>query len=533
MNKYLCSIFCSFYKGEKFIKGYLDNVLKQNIFNDIEFIFLDCDSPENEKTYIEPLTKKYSNIKYYRLEKDPGLYAAWNIAIKLCSSDIIGNWNIDDRKPNNGVQLLLDELINDPSLDVVYGTTFVSHVANETYEENDKSKLFKTEKPSFGLLLNHNSPHCMPLWRKRIHDIVGYFNEEYECFSDADMWLKLSLKKGKFKMLEAPIGLYYYNPKGRSSDNDRMQSNYIEAVKAKQKILYQIGQENNIKIKDIFSLNKCYTINDDYYNMINNGYSHIRNKKIVFAGLCRSVADKIRQNINYLENNIKDKVEDYKIVLFENDSSDNTKEILENIALENKNFRYISKNFDRPHFGTTKHKDRIIALAEYRTIVQKYIQNNFSDYDYVILFDTDFLDYSNDGMINSFGWMDRYSHITAMAGFSYTFKNIFGAYHIWNYDSWAYRENWWKDLDYYPYYPEIQAYPKMLYYNYWVPPIGSTPIKVNSAFGGMAIYRTTDYLMGKYGYNDCEHVEFHKSLSDKDTGFELYANPSQVMLLFE
>lgn len=104
---YRCSLFCSLYKGEKFIQGYIEDVLAQSIFKDIEFIFLDCNSPENEKDFIIPLTKEYSNIKYHRLDNDPGLYAAWNIVVKMCSSKIIGNWNVDDRKNSNGVELLL------------------------------------------------------------------------------------------------------------------------------------------------------------------------------------------------------------------------------------------------------------------------------------------------------------------------------------------------------------------------------------------------------------------------------------------
>jgi hypothetical protein len=51
-----CSIFCSFYKGEKFIEGYLNDMLKQSVFDNTEFIFLDCSSTENEKDYIPNTT---------------------------------------------------------------------------------------------------------------------------------------------------------------------------------------------------------------------------------------------------------------------------------------------------------------------------------------------------------------------------------------------------------------------------------------------------------------------------------------------
>ena len=60
---YKCSSFCSFFKGEKFIQSYLENILEQNLFHEIEFILLDCASPENEKEHILPLTDKFENIK--------------------------------------------------------------------------------------------------------------------------------------------------------------------------------------------------------------------------------------------------------------------------------------------------------------------------------------------------------------------------------------------------------------------------------------------------------------------------------------
>ena len=105
----------------------MDNLIEQTIFKDIEFIFLNCDSPENEEQYILPLIQEYSNIQYFKLNNDPGLYAGWNIAIKKCSSSIIGNWNIDDRKNKEGLEILLYQFDKDPELDLLYGFTYFSH----------------------------------------------------------------------------------------------------------------------------------------------------------------------------------------------------------------------------------------------------------------------------------------------------------------------------------------------------------------------------------------------------------------------
>ena len=82
--------------GSDIITKLGDNNILEIIFKDIEFIFLDCNSPEDEKSYILPLIDKYKNIKYFKLDKDPGLYAAWNHAVGLCSADIICIWYIDD-----------------------------------------------------------------------------------------------------------------------------------------------------------------------------------------------------------------------------------------------------------------------------------------------------------------------------------------------------------------------------------------------------------------------------------------------------
>jgi len=246
MKNYKCSIFCSFYKGEKFIEGYLEDVLKQTIFNDIEFVFLDCDSPENEKEYILPLIKKYDNILYHKLEKDPGLYQAWNIAIKLCSSPIIGNWNIDDRKSINSIDILLKRFDKKPSLDVSYGITYVSRIANEAYEDNEYNAVYPYLPHSLENLLRNNSPHCMPLWRKSLHDRFGYFDESYISAADGEFWLRCAFGGATIELVNHPVGLYYENPLGRSTNPAHLQK-CLEEVKRSRLPYLAMLQEQKIK----------------------------------------------------------------------------------------------------------------------------------------------------------------------------------------------------------------------------------------------------------------------------------------------
>lgn len=241
MENYKCSLFCSYYKGKKFIEQYLDNVLEQSVFKDIEFIFLDCNSPENEYEYIKPLTNNYDNIKYHKLDKDPGLYAAWNHAIKLCSSKIIGNWNIDDRKNKEGLEVLLKQFDKNPQLDLVYGITYTSRIANEKYIENNYKEIYPVLQHSLQNLLNNNSPHCMPLWKKNLHDRFGYFDESYKTAADGDFWLRCAIGGAIIEMINHPVGLYFENPEGRSTNPETLQTMIQEVQSMRQKYITLLG----------------------------------------------------------------------------------------------------------------------------------------------------------------------------------------------------------------------------------------------------------------------------------------------------
>ena len=233
MESYICSIFCSFYRGGQFIQGYLENVMEQPLFDQIEWVFMDCASPDNERQFIEPLAERFKNVKYHRLGKDPGLYAGWNLAIQCCSADVVGVWCIDDRKSKEGLGILLKELTTDLSLDVVYGLTYLSTTANEKYEENIHSSMFKCLPHSLSNLLLVNSPHCMPLWRWSLHDRFQYFDNSLYSAADTDFWLRCASEGARFKMIDQPIGLYYVNPTGRSTNPDNMRMLNEEVCKVK------------------------------------------------------------------------------------------------------------------------------------------------------------------------------------------------------------------------------------------------------------------------------------------------------------
>ena len=66
----------------------------------------------------------------------------------------------------------------------------------------------------------HNLPHVMPMWRKEIHEKVGFFLEAYPSCGDWEFWLRSTFLGLNFKRLPETLGVYYFNPNGLSSNGD-------------------------------------------------------------------------------------------------------------------------------------------------------------------------------------------------------------------------------------------------------------------------------------------------------------------------
>lgn len=262
---------------------------------------------------------------------------------------------------------------------------------------------------------------------------------------------------------------------------------------------------------------------DSYWQKVDMGEKYAKSLNICFAGLARNVESSIEKCLNYILN--IPFFNSVSCVVFENDSSDNTKEILLKLEQEYDNLYVLTEDLNAPHLPLSKSSERTQALAKYRNICKEYIKDNLSHCDYISVIDLDFIDISSYGILNTFGYLAN-KEIQAVSGNSFQIKQIFpDRVTPWNYDSWAYRGNWWVDKQ-----TEILEYDPMLWFGFWIPPIGSPIIKVNSAFGGMTTYDTKIYTSSFYDGYDCEHVCFHKNLYTQNEKFNLYLNPSQLML---
>ena len=130
--------------------------------------------------------------------------------------------------------------------------------------------------------------------------------------------------------------------------------------------------------------------------------------------------------------------------------------------------------------------------------------------------------FSVDGVFNSIAWLaeKRSSVISPRAGGMASYSLIRmpqedGNVGVAHYDAWAARPpSWWRDRR-----NEIG----FMWFSAFLPPVGSPPCPMNSAFGGLAVYLTEAYLSGGYSGEDCEHVPHHRRM--RQAGWPMYLNP--------
>ncbi len=214
------SIITSLFKGDDFIVGFLSDITRQTIFNECELIIINANSPGHEEPIIREYMQRFPNIVYKKLDHDPGLYAVWNMAIKMARADLITNANVDDRRNPESLEVQARALEEDPTVDLVYSNCRVTYTPNETFESNTGECILCPSDFS-----SHRMFCCLPgpqpMWRKSMHEKCGLFDESFQCGGDFEMWNRAVYVGSQFKKIPGQSGVFYVNPKGLSTDIEK------------------------------------------------------------------------------------------------------------------------------------------------------------------------------------------------------------------------------------------------------------------------------------------------------------------------
>ncbi|MEM9276538.1 MAG: glycosyltransferase, partial [Cyanobacteria bacterium P01_F01_bin.143] len=250
----LVSVITSLFKGGEFIENFLENITNQTIFEGIELIIIDANSPENEYEIIEKYSRKFKNIKYIRTEKTIGIYDAWNIGVLQARGEFLTNANLDDLRRFDCLEKQAEALLQNPNVDLVYQDIFYSLTSNLPFEIIEDCA-YKTNLPEVATrenMLKFNLPHNAPMWRRHIHDAIGLFNSNYKSAGDYELWMRALLAGIKMLKIKDTIAIYYNNPNGISTRKDSKGAYEAKEIQTIYQSLFN-GSLMSIKAEDFIT----------------------------------------------------------------------------------------------------------------------------------------------------------------------------------------------------------------------------------------------------------------------------------------
>jgi glycosyltransferase involved in cell wall biosynthesis len=222
---------------------------------------------------------------------------------------------------------------------------------------------------------------------------------------------------------------------------------------------------------------------------------------------------------------------DYHVVILENDSTDNTKQILQEWANTEKNIHVSLNDFGtitipakkdlvNPMFSAYRNE----KMASYRNYYLDYIEKENLSGDYVIIVDLDVRKIKPEGIINSFSLNCEWDALTAN-GVSRAPSSFYRRRYF---DTYALIECGREFL------PQTEQSIRRVQYRWAFMRPGMPLFHVASAFGGLAIYKRAAIKNCRYGVlmnedekveSRAEHFYFHQQM--KEHGYDkIFINPA-------
>jgi hypothetical protein len=198
----MVTLISSVFQGDKYLDGFLRNAAMLQGYADCEHFLIRAASPGDEHARLVQHVSEHPGAVYLNLAEDPGLYQVWNLGVRLSTARYLSIANLDDRRAPEHLAYLRGVLNSIPAVDLASTALRISTRKNLDWADSSDCPVWFADVgdqvyAANGLfkhgpdgLTSRNLPHCMPMWRRRLHARVGDFDEKrYGPSADWAFWL--------------------------------------------------------------------------------------------------------------------------------------------------------------------------------------------------------------------------------------------------------------------------------------------------------------------------------------------------------
>ena len=219
------------YNVEPFIGAAIASVLGQSM-PDLELIIVDDGATDGSHAAALRAAGGDPRVRIIR-QHNRGLSAARNTALRHASAPLIALLDSDDLWAPSYLEKQLALLEADPTLDVVTGNAWNLGGPNDGEPARPCPDL-RLQPDLTGILADEESIFVMSVFRRRVYETIGGFDETFATNEDYDFWLRAAIAGFRFARNDEPLGYYRRREDSLSASDIRMLRGILK-VYAKQR----------------------------------------------------------------------------------------------------------------------------------------------------------------------------------------------------------------------------------------------------------------------------------------------------------
>lgn len=216
-KKPLISIIIPVYNGAHFIGATIKNIMLQN-YPATEIFIVDDGSTDHTREVVENLDE---DVRYF-YQPNSGPAAARNRAIRDVSGEFIAFLDVDDLWPENNLKMLMQELQQNPGLDLVRGYAQLFRM-----NEINEKEYIGNPKESYPNYIG------AALYRKSVFEKVGLYDPELRFGEDGDWFNRAVEKNINMKRLDDVTLLVQRHENNMTKGKSMVELNALKVFKKK------------------------------------------------------------------------------------------------------------------------------------------------------------------------------------------------------------------------------------------------------------------------------------------------------------
>lgn len=265
---YRVSVIVSLYNAAEKLPTFWHMLQQQTLVRSgqAEIVLVDSGSPSDEGAVFKQLSAQSPLPAVYARSKNrETIQMAWNRGIKLSSAPYLAFLGVDEGVHPECLQVLADELDRDPAVDWVMADSVVTEV--------DRTGIFDRDIMAYDRTGYRHDWHYLDctflsyvggLYRKSIHDRLGYYDETFRAAGDTEFKNRI-LPYIKTKYVPRVLGVFNNYPEERTTQHPRAEIEDLRAWylhRTPAGVAYAFdkrpAQDVVALLKDTLAYRKCY-----------------------------------------------------------------------------------------------------------------------------------------------------------------------------------------------------------------------------------------------------------------------------------